>query len=52
MGLGYEDCQKINERLIYASITGRYIHSYLYYPRVFQDMAKQVLTEQLQDMTL
>lgn len=23
MGLGYEDCRKINPRLIYASITGR-----------------------------
>ena len=24
MGLGWEDCQKINPRLIYASITGEY----------------------------
>ena len=23
MGLGYHDCKKINERLIYASITGK-----------------------------
>ena len=23
MGLGYEHCQKLNSRLIYASITGR-----------------------------
>lgn len=26
MGLGYEDCQKINPRLIYASVTGTYLH--------------------------
>jgi len=25
MGLGWEDCRKINERLIYASITGVYL---------------------------
>jgi len=27
MGLGWEDCRKINERLIYTSITGAYFSS-------------------------
>ena len=26
MGLGYPDCRAINEKLIYASITGAFIH--------------------------
>ena len=26
MGLGYEDCKKINERLIYTSITGVFVY--------------------------
>lgn len=25
LGLGWEDCKKINERLIYASITGQHV---------------------------
>jgi succinate--hydroxymethylglutarate CoA-transferase len=27
MGLGYEDCKQLNERLIYASITGMFPHA-------------------------
>lgn len=28
MGLGYEDCKKINPKLIYASITGTFIQRF------------------------
>lgn len=33
MGLGWEDCQKINPRLIYASITGMFCSSPLVHAR-------------------
>ncbi|PFH53883.1 hypothetical protein AMATHDRAFT_186479 [Amanita thiersii Skay4041] len=35
MGLGYEDCKKINPRIIYASITGNDVH--ILFPRINSD---------------
>jgi succinate---hydroxymethylglutarate CoA-transferase len=35
MGLGWEDCRKINERLIYASITGPLFSPYSFLESCF-----------------
>jgi len=40
MGLGYEDCRKINPRLIYTSITGMFDLNMLFYA-----VAGSVVTE-------
>lgn len=54
MGLGYEDCKKINPKLIYVSITGLYVPttlirglSMLSAQHRFQDTVKQDPIEQL-----
>ena len=49
MGLGYEDCNTINNRLIYASITGTFtLRVFIPFVHVGcpQDTDKQVLIEQ------
>lgn len=43
MGLGFEDCRKINPRLIYASITGRsFVSHHAVVPHAPQATDRQV----------